>query len=261
MAQDYPFEHLRLEMAGKVATVTVDRPPVNAHDEKLFQNMARLMDRLSEDSGVRAVVLTGAGRIFGGGVDLKAVSAREQGDLGARSGFARSARDCFWAIRECTKPVVAAINGPALGSGFGFAAASDILLCSTTAYIALPEINVGALGGAADAQRYFGRSLTRRMLLTGYRVTAEELYRRGVVEAVLEPDALLGAALELAQEIASKSPTAVLLAKECLNACEEIFSRRDGYRFEQNATAKLGAHPHSKEARNAFLEKRKAVFD
>lgn len=260
MAQGFPFEHLRVEMKGKVALLTVDRPPVNAHDENVFKNVATLMDSFGDDAGVRSVVLTGAGRIFSGGVDLKAVAERETGQPGARGGFARSARECFHSIRECRKPVIAAVNGPAVGSGLGFAASSDILLCSSNAYVALPEINVGALGGAAHTQRLFGRSLTRRMLLTGYRVTAAELYRRGVVEAVFEPEALIGAALELAQEIAGKSPTAVALAKECLNVCEEL-SLRDGYRFEQEATAKLGAHPHSKEARAAFLEKREPVFD
>jgi enoyl-CoA hydratase len=248
-----------VELNGKVAVVTVDRPPVNAHDEALFKAMATLMDRLGEDPAVRAIVLTAAGKVFAGGVDLKAVSV-DAGKPGARGGFSRSARECFHAIRECQKPVVAAINGPAVGSGLGLAASSDILICSSNAYLALPEINVGLLGGAAHAQRLFGHSLTRRMLLTGYRVQAEELYRRGVVEAVVECEALLGEALAIAQEIATKSPIAVRLAKECLNVCEQL-GLRDGYRYEQDATAKLGAHPHSREARAAFLEKREAVFD
>jgi enoyl-CoA hydratase/carnithine racemase len=259
--EDLRFEGLRVALDDRVAVVTVDRPPVNAHNEQLFKDVARLMDRLGDERRVRAVVLTAAGRVFGAGVDLKDAASPEARLPGHRGGFSRSARECFHAIRECTKPVVAAINGAAVGSGFGFAASCDILVCSSTAYVALPEIDVGALGGAAHTQKLFGRSLTRRMLLTGYRVSAEELFRRGVVEAVVEPEALMETALGIAHQIAGKSPAAVRLAKECLNVCEEMVSLRDGYRFEQMATAKLAAHPHSAEAKAAFVEKRQPVFD
>ncbi|MBT4489027.1 MAG: enoyl-CoA hydratase, partial [Rhodospirillaceae bacterium] len=123
----------------------------------------------------------------------------------------------------------------------------------------LPEINVGLLGGGRHAMRLFGHSLTRRMMLTGYRVPASELYRLGVVEACVPPDQLMDSAIGFAREIASKSPIATVLAKHALNTIEEM-SLRDGYRFEQNMTSELGKYEDSKEAMLAFAEKRPPVF-
>ena len=125
--------------------------------------------------------------------------------------------------------------------------------------LGLPEINVGLLGGGRHAMRLFGHSRTRRMMLTGYRVPADELYRLGVVEAVAPPDGLMELAMGLAREIAAKSPVAIGLAKHALNTIEEM-SLRDGYRFEQNMTTELSHYEDSSEAMRAFLEKREPVF-
>ena len=107
--------------------------------------------------------------------------------------------------------------------------------------------------------RLFGHSLTRRMMLTGYRVPAPELYRLGIVEACLPQAELMPTALALAADIAGKSPIAIKLAKHALNTIEEM-SLRDGYRFEQNMTTELSGYEDSKEAMQAFVEKRQAVF-
>tara|TARA_B100000029_G_scaffold202182_1_gene200453 strand:- start:3023 stop:3517 length:495 start_codon:yes stop_codon:yes gene_type:complete len=160
---------------------------------------------------------------------------------------------------ECRKPVVAAINGPALGAGLAVAASADILIASESASVGLPEINVGLLGGGRHAMRLFGHSKTRRLMLTGQRLSGAELYRLGVVEECVPDDDLMRAALAIAEELASKSPVAMTLAKETLNTIEEM-ALRDGYRYEQNKTGELSKTEDSKEAMAAFAEKRTPMF-
>ena len=241
-----------------VAVVTMDKPPVNAQDRQFHEEMMAVFDGLSDRDEVRAVVLTGAGRTFSAGADIKSRVGQERGP-GDNWQHNRRARECFHAIVECRKPVVAAINGPALGAGLALAASCDILVASENAVLGLPEIDVGLLGGGRHAMRLFGHSRTRRMMLTGYRVPGPELYRLGVVEACVPPEQLMDTALGIAREIASKSPVAVQLAKHALNAIEEM-SLRDGYRFEQSMTVELGRYEDSKEAMRAFVEKRPPVF-
>src|SRR3546814_1563544 len=125
---------------------------------------------------------------------------------------------------EVSKRVVAASNGPAFGGWLCRAASCDSLGTSSAASIGLPEIDVGLLGGGRHAMRLFGHSLTRRMMLTGYRLPAAELYRLGVVEACVAPDALMPAALAFAHEIASKSPAATVLAKRSEEHTSELQS-------------------------------------
>jgi enoyl-CoA hydratase len=123
----------------------------------------------------------------------------------------------------------------------------------------MPEINVGLAGGVSMLRTLFGRSFTRRMFYTGMRVSAAEMYRRGVLDEVLPPDQLMPAALKLAQEIASKSPVAISYAKQAANMMD-LMPQRDGYRFEQNFTMALSRTEDAKEARMAFLEKRAPVY-
>ena len=141
----------------------------------------------------------------------------------------------------------------------GLVASCDILVCSEKATLGLPEIDVGLLGGGKHTMRLFGHSLARRIMFTGYRVPGPELYRLGIVEACVPPEQLMPTAMKLAEEIASKSPIAMRLAKHALNTIEEM-SLRDGYRFEQNMTYELSKYEDSKEAMLAFAEKRKPVF-
>ena len=160
---------------------------------------------------------------------------------------------------ECRKPVIGALNGAALGAGLAVAASCDILIASEKASLGLPEIDVGLMGGGRHAMRLFGHSLIRRVMLTGYRVPGEELYRRGIVEACVPAEELMDAAMDLARTIAAKSPVASRIAKHALNTIEEM-SLRDGYRFEQNMTYDLSSYEDSKEAMLAFAEKRAPVF-
>lgn len=256
-----PFDALtqfRVEIGEHIALVTMNNPPVNAQGRVFHEEAALVFDTLSDMTEVRVAVLTGAGKCFSAGADIKGRAGVER-PPGEAWQHNRRARECFHAITECRKPVIAALNGPALGAGLAVAAACDILIAAEEGSLGLPEIDVGLLGGGRHAMRLFSHSRIRRMMLTGMRVGGAELYRLGVVEACVPQAELLPAAMNLAREIAAKSPVAVVLAKHALNTIEEM-SLRDGYRFEQNMTAELGKYEDSKEAMLAFAEKRKPVF-
>ena len=249
---------LKVSIADHIATLTMDSPPVNALTRVLNDELTLALDRISEMDEVRVVVLTGAGKVFCAGADLKgrAEIIKGPGDLPAHS---RRTRECFHSIRECAKPVIVAINGAALGSGLAMCASADILIASEKGTLGMPEVDVGLLGGARHAMRLFSHSRLRRMALTGMRVDGQELYRLGVVEACTAPEDLMPSALELARTIASKSPVSTRMGKHTLNVIEDM-SLRDGYRYEQDMTAAIAKTEDAKEAQLAFKEKRTPLF-
>ena len=249
---------VKVAVDGHVATVTMDNPPVNALSRTMNDELTLALDRISETDEIRVVVLTAAGKVFCAGADLKgrAENIKGPGDFMAHN---RRTRECFHAIRECAKPVVVAINGAALGSGLAMVASADVLVASEKASLGLPEVDVGLLGGCRHAMRLFGHSRLRRMMLTGYRVSGEELYRLGIVEACTSPEDLMTTALEIAQTIASKSPVSTRMGKHTLNTIEDM-SLRDGYRYEQDMTTAISKTEDAKEAQAAFREKRTPVF-
>jgi enoyl-CoA hydratase/carnithine racemase len=251
-------ELIRCEVENDIARVTMDRPPVNAVNGQFLEELTQTFDVLSDRPDVRVAILTGAGRTFCAGADIKARLEREpqHGDFWQHS---RRAREAFHAIVECRVPVIAAINGAALWAGLAIVASCDILVASENGVLGLPEINVGLLGGGRHAMRLFSHSKVRRLMLTGQRIAGPELYRLGVVEQCVPADRLLEAATAIAADIAAKSPLAIRLAKHALNTIE-FMNLRDGYRFEQNMTGELSKSEDSKEAMRAFAEKRPAVF-
>ncbi|MCC6000874.1 MAG: enoyl-CoA hydratase/isomerase family protein [Pararhodobacter sp.] len=242
-----------------VAVVTMDAPPVNAQSREFMEELIEVFDELNETRGVRCVVLTGNGKCFSAGADIRARAKVGQGTPGDTYRHLRRAREVGFVITEMNIPVIAAVNGPALGAGMGLAICSDMIVASTRAVFGLPEIDIGLMGGVRHTMRVFPLALTRRMVLTGWRVPAEELYRRGLIEACVEPEALMETAMEMAHAIASKSPAAVRLAKRAINTVETM-GLKDGYRFEQNLTVEMTRHEDSKEAMRAFMEKRPPVF-
>ncbi len=256
-------EIIKTEITDFIAIVTIDRPPVNAMNRQMFDEIQAAFDALNNRQDVRAAIFTGAGKCFCAGADMKARSSSLEGQQKPRQGamwaHSRAAREAFHAILECSVPVIGAINGPALGGGLALVASCDMLIASEKALLGLPEIDVGLLGGGRHTQRVFGVFKARKMMYTGERIGAEELYRRGIVEKVVAPDQLMSEARALAQEIAAKSPLAIRLAKHAMNTIE-FMDLRDGYRFEQNMTHELSGSEDAKEAARAFGEKRKPVF-
>ncbi|WPH23431.1 enoyl-CoA hydratase/isomerase family protein [Variovorax paradoxus] len=248
---------IELEVSEYIAVVRLDKPPVNALDRATRRRLIEIFDEVSERADVRVAILTGTGKFFCSGADLKdRPDAEKAGDFLDHNRWTRETGN---AIRECAKPVIAAVNGPALGAGFGLMAACDIFLASEDATFAMPEINVGLAGGVSMLRTLFGRSFTRRMFFTGMKVPAAELYRRGVLDEVVPGNQLMPLAMEIAQEIASKAPLAVAYAKQAANMMD-LMPQRDGYRFEQNITMALAKTEDAQEARKAFLEKRTPVY-
>lgn len=248
---------VKLEVSDFVALVTLDRPPVNALDRAARARIVQVFDEISDRDDIRVAVLTAAGKTFCAGADLKdRPDPERKGDFLDHNRITRETNN---SIRECMKPVIAAVNGPALGAGLGLMAACDVFYASENAVFGMPEIDVGLAGGASMLKTLFGRSTMRRMFLTGVRLSAAELYRRNIIEEVTSPEELVPTAMATAREIASKSPIAITHAKQACNMVD-LMPQRDAYRFEQNITVALSKTEDAREARMAFLEKRKPVF-
>jgi enoyl-CoA hydratase len=214
---------------------------------------------LSDDRDVRVAVFTAAGdRAFIAGVDLRSYGERSRGpEVPAVyvTDPARVARDAMWAITDCAVPVIAAVNGPAIGAGLAFAACCDIILAAEEATFGATEINVGLLGASSHVSLLVGRHKARELFFTGEVVPAAELYRLGAVRAVVPSDRLAEEARALALSLAAKSPIALRLAKESMNRVE-FLPLKDAYRTEQEYTARLQRYEDAAEARAAYLEKR-----
>ena len=251
---------IKVDMAmNHVAVLTLDRPPVNALDRATREAFVEEMDRLGAREDVRAIVLTGSGKVFCAGADIK-----EKRDLAEKDGdFARAnrlTRDTFLALIECPKPVIAAVNGAAIGAGFVMAACSDIIVAAESATFAMPEIDVGQGGGGSFLQRILPSGKVRRLTLTGERIAAAELYRLGAIEECVPADALLPKALDIAALIAEKSPAAIKAIRGGFHVVEHL-GLYEGFRLEQEYTTKLSRTSDAAEARRAFLEKRKPRFE
>lgn len=250
-------ETVSLVVADHIAVVTLTRPPVNAVNAEMRYRLVEIFDELTDREDVRVAVLTGQGKVFCAGADLK--DRPDPAKAGAFWQHNRITRETGNAIKECSKPVIAAVNGAALGAGFGLMAACDIMLAAEGAMFGMPEIDVGLAGGAAMLTELLGKSRARRMMLTGMRVPAEELFRTGVIEAALPLDQLMPEAMAIAAEIAAKAPVGIRYAKNSLNLVQ-LMPQKDAYRFEQNFTYELAKTEDSQEARRAFAERRKPVF-
>ena len=246
---------IHLEEKDHIAVVTIDYPPVNATGPGFMQELTEIFDSLHEGEA-RVAILTAAGeRAFCAGADIRAASSGTP----QRNDRGRGARETFSAMYECPIPVIGAINGPTLGAGICLAASCDFLIASEKANFALPEIDVGLMGGARHLGRLFPQGFVRWMHYTGVRVSAQEAYRLGVVLRVVPPERLMEEALKEAAVIAAKIPMGIRLAKEGLNLIEWM-NVKDGYHFEQTQTAILRNTEDATEARRAFVERRTPVF-
>jgi enoyl-CoA hydratase len=258
------LQTLSLERNNGVAVVCLNRPPVNAVNHAMQLEIVACFDELSNDRTIGAVVLGATGtRAFCAGIDLRETAG---GQPVAADAPVRAALDRGWewreaqrAIHHCAVPVVAAVEGPAIGAGFGLVGVCDVIIASVAATFGLTEINVGLLGGAAKAIRMLGPFKARMMLFSGNMLPAEELYRLGAVEELVAPGRAMARAQELAEGFARKSPLALRLAKESILRIEGGQMERD-YRTEQDYTTRLRTLNDSSEAMSAYLEKRDPVW-
>jgi enoyl-CoA hydratase len=252
-----PSEFLQIEVSDRVATVWLNRPPVNALNPPFLREIRDALDGLASNREVSVVVLASAlDRVFCAGVDLTA--HQSSGPRPIDPG--EMVREALWSVLECQVPVIGAINGPALGAGLAFVACCDVIVASERAVFGLPEIDVGVLGGYAHLARLVGRYCARELFLTGQRVPAAEFATMaGAISRVVPHSELLPITRELARTMALKSPVALRLAKEAICRVDDL-PLKDAYRVEQDYTNRLRTFDDSAEARTAFREKRAPRF-
>jgi enoyl-CoA hydratase len=254
-------ERLRVDREDGVAVVTLDRPEVkNALDLETIEAFSTVVDELARDSALRAVVVTGSGGTFISGGDLKDFLRLEDGESGKR--MARRMQSVLARLEALEVPVIAAIEGLALGGGAEVALACDIRIASQSARIAFKQVSLGIMvgwGGGQRLLRLVGRSRALKLLLTGVTLTAGEAVGIGLVDEVVPAGEVLAAALRLAREIASQPPAAVRATKRALHYGAEM-SRAEAAAFEAECFATLWGSPDHREAVAALMEKRAPVF-
>lgn len=241
--------------ADGVAEVVLDAPPVNALNSAGWYALAAEIEALGRRTEVRVIVIRAQGRGFCAGVDIKELAADQSLIVHVNAGNYAT----FKAIHLNPVPVIVAVHGFVLGGGIGMCGAADIVIAADNASFGLPEVDRGAMGGAAHLQRMFGVQKTRYLFFTGEMIGAAEALRLGAVERVVAPQALRETAMAIAAKIAAKSPAMIRIAKEALTGIEDG-NLEAKYRWEQGFTLQAYMSPDSAETRAAFVQKRDAKF-
>ncbi|MCA9529935.1 MAG: enoyl-CoA hydratase/isomerase family protein [Myxococcales bacterium] len=247
--------------AGPVATLTIHRPDkMNALNRAVLEALAAAVDALGSRGGTRCAILTGAGKAFVAGADIAGM--RDMGAVEA-SAFAALGHRTFDAIEALPFPVIAAVNGFALGGGCELALACDFIYASERAKLGQPEVGLGIIPGFGGTQRLprrVGLAMARELIYTGKLIGAEEALRVGLVNAVFPPDALMAAAQETAAQIAAKGPTAVAVAKRVTaEGLDRPLAGANALEVERFAACFDSGEP--REGMTAFLEKRPPAFE
>ena len=255
------FENLLLARETAVAVLTINRPQVlNALNASTLDELRRAVVDLTDDDSVRAVIVTGAGeKAFVAGADISELAA--QRPIESRD-HARRGQQVFGLIERMGKPVIAAINGFALGGGCELAMACTFRLAAATARLGQPEINLGLIPGFAGTQRLarlVGRAAALDLLLTGRQVTAEDALRIGLVDRVVPAADVMREAHAAAAELAGKPPIAVRCILEAVDRGLES-SLADGQELEAALFGVVASTEDMREGTAAFLQKRKPIF-
>jgi len=254
------FKHLIVNKAEAVGWLKFNRPPVNALNTEMVLEIERAFAQFSQDNDVLVIVVTGEGKTFVAGADIAEMSGFTP--LEARQ-FAQNGHRALERIANIEKPVIAAINGAALGGGCELALACDIRIIAAGAKIGQPEVNLGLLpgfGGTQRLARLCGPSVAKELIFTGDALDAPEALRIGLVNRVVPPEQLSATVTELAQKIASKGPAAVRLAKSCINRGLDS-SLATGCAYEIEAFGLCFSTGEPAEGTRAFLEKRKPKWN
>lgn len=248
---------IRIEQEGRIAHVVMDHAPVNALTSALYAELGDVFLKMVSRQDVSVVVLrSGCAKAFCAGKDLNEfLDATIEDDPAS----AYNVRRTFEAIRHCPVPVIAMVDGTALGAGCVIAACADIRVASTRARFGMPEINVGRCGGTAHVGRLVSQGAMRMMWFTGDPIDAAEAYRIGLVDRLVEPEVLEESVIALANRIAAKSPIGLRTGKKSMNEAEEL-AVDIGYAHEQRYSTQLMHSHDAREATRAIVEKRAPVF-
>ncbi len=254
---DYKF--LKIELSGTAAVVRINRPPMNALSIDLLLELKRALKELAVSGETKVVVITGEGKAFVAGADI--AEMRDMDALRARE-YAGLGQAVFFDIENLPQPVIAAVNGFALGGGCELAMACDIRIASDTAVFGQPEVKLGVIPGFGGTQRLpklIGHGKAKELVLTGELIDAAEAHRLGLVNKVTKAEDLLQEVTRTAELIASRGQIAVRLAKKAVRLAGDV-DLRSGCAMEAELLARCFSTADQKEGMGAFLEKRKPNF-
>ena len=255
------YKTLIYEKKENIGLLTINRPDkLNAISNELTSELSQFLGEIENDEELRVLIITGAGdKAFVAGADIKELVDRDA-KIGRR--VSRERQEVFSRIEDLQIPVVAAVNGYALGGGLEIALACSIRVCSEKAQFGAPEVKLGIIpgdGGTQRLPRLVGLGRAMEMILTGDFIDSQEAYRIGLVNKVFPHEELMDGAMELAQRIASRPPLAIRYAKEAVNRSQEG-DAVSGFALESYLHALACTTEDKKEGVSAFLEKRKGEF-
>lgn len=254
------FENLLVSIDNKIMSITINRPAsLNALNVNTIKELGEALEIAKNNTDVAGIIITGAGdKSFVAGADITEIT--ELSDVNGRK-FAENGQDVFEEIENCEKPVIAAINGFALGGGCELAMACHIRVAVKAAKFGQPEVNLGLIPGYGGTQRLtqlVGKGRALELMMTGDLIGAEEAYRIGLVNHVVEDSKELENKVDsIMNKILTKAPLAVGMVVTCVNA---VFTNENGYQVEANGFAHCCQTEDKTEGTKAFLEKRKPEF-
>jgi enoyl-CoA hydratase/carnithine racemase len=246
------------ERRGQVALVTLNRPEArNAISPEVSQSMAEVLDELEADPSVRAVVLTGRGEVFSAGADLKVVAQGRAGDIArAKGGFAGVV------TRNFPKPMIAAVNGPALAGGFEIVLSCDLVVAAETSRFGIPEVQrglVAAAGGLLRLPKRVPLAVALELAITGDPIDAQRAFELGLVNRVVPADRVVDEAIVLAERIGENSPIAVRASRQLVREAVDM-TEEEGWRRTNELVIPVFESGDAVEGATAFAEKRKPVW-
>ena len=255
------YNHIIFEEVNGIVTITFNRPKaLNALNADLLHEFSQALDGIFSNQSIRVLILTGAGdKSFVAGADITELATFDP--LGAK-GFAQMGHDTINKLQSLPIPVIAAVNGFALGGGTEIAIACDFIYASENASFGQPEINLGLIpgfGGTQRLPRLIGKNRAKELILTGKMISAVEAKEMGLVNTVCSQDALMDEVLKVAKIMASKGKVSLRAAKEAVNSGMDV-DLKTGCMYEIDAFALCMASEDSKEGTSAFLQKRKPEF-
>jgi enoyl-CoA hydratase len=255
------FSNLKFDVRDGIAFVTIDRPDkLNALNDDVIAELAHAADEIQSRTDIMGAIITGSGsKAFVAGADIAELAKQGPIDGKARS---RRGQEAFRKLEQCGKPVIAAVNGFALGGGCELAMACHIRLASEKAKFGQPEVTLGigpGYGATVRLPRLVGKGRALELLLTAKMIDAQEAYRIGLVNAVYPPEELLAEAEKMMRTILDKGPIAVRLCLEAVDASLDM-DLDDGLLLEANHFGLASSTEDMREGMEAFLEKRPAVF-
>jgi enoyl-CoA hydratase/3-hydroxyacyl-CoA dehydrogenase len=258
--ETWALRDVKLDVRDGIATILMNRPEaMNALNEKVLGELKQVIAQLRDDPAVRAVIVTGEGAAFVAGADIRAMLAKDSAEVAE---FIRFGQEVLNDLEALPKPVIAAINGFALGGGLELALACDVRLASTECRMGFPEVGLGifpGFGGTQRTPRLIGKGQACELIFTGDQIGAEEAVRIGLVNRAVQPQQLMVEARRLAERISRQGPLAVSRAKGAI--IQTLQTGQDaGLEYERDVVASTFGTEDQKEGMKAFLEKRKPAF-